>query len=138
MTAKWLIPTLAYVVLIGALGVTSRLGLRTLSWQDLLLWTTLGYVITSIVLLGLGQTSFKWETNTGWAILSAVCAIAGLVALYLALGNGEASKIIPISAAYPAVTLILAALFLSENVSLPRVGGMALVVAGVVVLTSSS
>jgi bacterial/archaeal transporter family protein len=136
MTAKWLIPTLGYILVLGSLGVTSKLALRTLSWQDLLLWTTVGYIITSIFLLALNQADFHWESNVWWAILSAVLAISALILLYVALGTGEASKVIPVSAAYPAVTLILSAITLSEHVSLARVGGVLLVVAGVVVLTS--
>jgi transporter family protein len=137
MTAKWLVPSLAYVGLLGALGVTSKLALRTLSWQDILLWTTVGYVITSIVLLGLGQTDFHWQGNTWWAAASAGVAIGALICLYLALGSGEAGKVIPITAAYPAVALILSALFLSEGISAAKVGGVALVVGGVIVLTSA-
>ncbi len=30
MSARWLVPTLAYVVTLGALGVTSKLALRTM------------------------------------------------------------------------------------------------------------
>lgn len=136
MAAKWLVPTLVYILCIGSLGVTSKLALRTLAWQDLLLWTTAGYIATAGVLLALGQTAFTWQPDVGWAILSAGLAIGALIFLYLALGSGEASKVIPVSAAYPAVTLVLSALTLAESVSLPRIGGMLLVIAGVVVLTS--
>jgi transporter family protein len=136
MTAKWLVPTLAYVVALGALGVTSKLALRTLSWQDLILWTTIGYICTSIVLVALGQAGFSATSNNWWAIASAALAISALIFLYVALGTGQASKVIPISAAYPAVTLLLSAITLGEHVSFARVGGVLLVIGGVVVLTS--
>ena len=61
--------------------------------------------------------------------------VSSLVLLYIALGNGEASKVVPITAAYPAVTLVGAALFLSEDITAGKVAGMLLVLAGVVVLT---
>jgi drug/metabolite transporter (DMT)-like permease len=76
--------------------------------------------------------------GTGWAILSAAMAIGALIALYVALNSGEASTIIPLSAAYPAVTLVLAAVFLSEAVTAAKAGGAALVLAGVVLLTSGN
>jgi len=135
VSAAWLVPTLAYVVTLGALGVTSKLALRTLDWQELLLWTSGAYALAAAAVLALGKGGFHFESNTWWAILSALIVVSSLVLLYVALGNGEASKIVPITAAYPAVTLILAALFLSESISLVKVGGMLLVLAGVVVLT---
>ena len=136
MTSKWLLPTLGYVLVLGALGVTSKLALRTLSWQDVLVWTTIGYIFTSILLLATGQAGIKFENNTWWAIASAALAISALIFLYIALGTGQASKVIPVSASYPAITLILSAIFLSESFTLAKAGGVALVVIGVVVLTS--
>lgn len=135
VTASWLAPTIAYIVTLGALGVTSKLALRTLSWQELLLWTAVAYAIAAGVVLLVGKGSFHWESNTWWALLSAAIVVSALVLLYLALGNGEASKVIPITAAYPAVTLVLSAIFLFESISVAKVGGMALVLVGVVVLT---
>lgn len=64
-------------------------------------------------------------------------AVGALILLYAALSSGEASKVVPVTAAYPALTLVLSALFLSENVSPARIVGMLLVVSGVVLLTSA-
>ena len=135
VSSGWLIPTLAYVVTLGALGVTSKLALRTLDWQELVIWTAAAYVLAAVAILALGGGGIHLESNSWWAALSALIVVTSLVLLYVALGHGEASKIIPITAAYPAVTLIGAALFLSESISTAKVLGMLLVMAGVVVLT---
>ena len=127
----WLIPSLLYVVAVGALGVTGKLALRTLSWPDLILWAGAGYVVVAAILLLAGRTSMRFTTGTGWAIASGALAIGGLIMLYLALGAGDAGKVIAISAAYPAVTLVLAGLFLSEGLTLGRVIGAAMIIAGV-------
>lgn len=130
----WLLPTLLYVVLLGGLGVTGKLALRGLGWQELIIWTAIAYSACAVVFLALG-TGVKLEVNTWWALASALIVPAALILLYVALGNGEASKIIPISAAYPAVTLVLAGLFLGEAVTLVKLGGLGLVLIGVVLLT---
>jgi transporter family protein len=135
VSAAWLVPTLAYVVTLGALGVTSKLALRTLDWQELVIWSAGAYLLVAVILLTVGGGSIHLETNSWWAALSAFIVVSSLILLYVALGNGEASKIIPITAAYPAVTLIGAALFLSESITAAKIGGMMLVLAGVVVLT---
>jgi bacterial/archaeal transporter family protein len=135
MLAKWLVPTSIYVLTVGALGVTSKLALRSLPWQALVMWTGIGYVIATAVLLALGQTKLTFVHGTSWAILSAALAIGGLISLYIALRTGQATKVVTVSAAYPAITLVLAALTLSEAVSLARIGGICLVIAGVIVMT---
>lgn len=135
VSAAWLVPTLAYVVTLGALGVTSKLALRTLDWQELVIWSAGAYFLVAVILLTVGGGSIHFEVNSWWATLSAFIVVGSLILLYIALGNGEASKIIPITAAYPAVTLIGAALFLSESITAAKIGGMLLVLAGVVVLT---
>ena len=131
----WLLPTLYYVVAVGALGVTGKLALRTLDWPDLILWTGAGYIVVASFLLAIGQTSLRISHDTGWAIASGALAISSLIALYLALGHGDAGKVISITAAYPAVTLVLAAAFLSEALTAGRVAGTALIIAGVVTVT---
>ena len=88
----WLLPTLLYVLLVGALGITGNLALRTLSWPDLILWTRVGYVVVSVVLLATGKTALRLSTGTPWAILSGVLAIGGLVMLYLALGSDPPAR----------------------------------------------
>ena len=135
MLLRWLAPTLFYVAAVGGLGVTSKLALRSLNWQTLVVWTGFGYIAVTVVLLALGQARLGLSGDTGWAMLSGAAAIGGLVALYVALTTGEASKVVPISAAYPAVTVLLSAAVLSESVSVARAGGLCLVVGGVIVLT---
>ena len=134
---SWLLPTLGYILAVGALGVTGKLALRTLSWPDLILWTGVGYIVVATVLLGLGRTEVRLAEGWAWAALSGSLAITGLVMLYLALGTGKASTVAAVTAAYPVVTLLLAAAFLSEAVTVGRAVGVGLVVVGVVVLTLS-
>lgn len=138
VTASWLVPALVYVVILGALGVTSKLALRTLSWHDLLLWTGIAYLCFALVLLALGEASFRIDGNFGWAVLSALIAPTALILLYFALGHGESSQIFPVTAAYPAVTVALAAIVLAEPLTLAKVGGMLLVLSGVVLISISN
>jgi transporter family protein len=132
---SWLVPSVGYVLVVGALGVTSKLALDTLSWQQLLPWTLLAYAVAVALLLALGQADWHWRGGTSWALLSGALAVGALVLLFVALGLADASKVVPVTAAYPAATVVLAALFLGESVTLARAAGMLMVIAGVVVLT---
>lgn len=138
MTGSWLLPTLIYVFAIGALGVVGKRALATLAWPVLIVWMGVGYAITVTVLAAAGQVHLAFTGDTWWAIASATLAIGGLVLLYVALGTGEASKVVPVSSAYPAVTLILSAIVLSEQLTVAGVVGVVLVIGGVVVVTTAS
>jgi len=123
------------VVAVGALGITSKLALRTLPWQDLILWSGVGYVVVAGFLLVSGQAAVRLTADGAWAAASAALAITSLVALYVALNTGKAGVVVPVTAAYPAVTLILAAAFLGESITVAKACGVLLVVSGVVLLT---
>jgi uncharacterized membrane protein len=55
----------------------------------------------------------------GWAAATAVLAASGLSLFFFALSRGDASQVVPATSAYPVVTLVAAAVFLSEPVTLP-------------------
>ena len=84
-------------------------------------------LLAAAVLFGAASLHAQWKTET-------YVLRAGWNGLYL---QGDASYATPaeLFAAYPAVTMIGAALFLSESITPAKVGGMLLVLAGVVVLT---
>lgn len=132
---SWLIPTGGYVLCVGSIGVTSKLALETLSWPDLVLWSGICYVPVVAALVHGGHARLRLGPGGGWAIAAAAAAIGGLVAAYIALGEGDASQVVPVAASYPAVTLLLSALLLGERLSPGRVLGVALVICGVVVIT---
>jgi transporter family protein len=135
--AGWVVPTLIYIVTTGLLGIFTKFALRDRPWQELILWTGLGYILLVIVLLITGQTSVEFVSGSWWAILSAALVISCLIFLFGALNSGQAGKVVPVSAAYPAVTVIAASIFLSEQLTVVRALGVVVVVAGVAVLTTA-
>jgi transporter family protein len=74
---------------------------------------------------------------TGWALiaLEGICAaLLGQLFYYYALKSGEASVVVPLIAVFPLFTFIIATIFLGEKISLSKVGGIACIVLGVVLL----
>ena len=135
LLAGWIPPTLAYIVLLGAAGVTAKLALRTITWQQLVLWVPLFYIVFSVVFVVGSGTRFPLGVGGAWAAATAFCASSALVLFLYALTKGPASQVTPASSAYPIVTVVGSALFLSEKLTLIRGVGTALVVAGVVLLS---
>jgi uncharacterized membrane protein len=134
---RWLAPTLVFTCALGVIGVTSRLALDTLDWYDLVVWAALLYTTAAVCVFVHGRAGGeRFVRPDGWAVLAGTLAVLSLAALYVALANGEASIVIPVSSAFPIVTLLLAWLLLGERLTVRRSLGTAVVVAGVVVITA--
>jgi bacterial/archaeal transporter family protein len=134
---SWVIPAAAFVVVLGLLGVTTKLALRHVTWPVIILWTAIAYAVLSAGLV-IGGTGLVFNEGTGFAILSGGMAVSSLVLLYFALGIGDASRVVPVTAAYPAVTVFAAAILIDEPLTIARIGGTALVVAGVVLISTEA
>lgn len=63
-----------------------------------------------------------------------LASVLGHLAYYFALKYGEASRVAPVVAAYPAFTLAIAALALGERLAVPKLLGTAMVLGGVLLL----
>ena len=133
-TIAWLAPSLAFIFVAGLLGVTTKLALEELSWQQLMLWTTLVYVVIGTVLVASG-VRISFGEGAGWGVVSGALAVCGLVMLFLALGPGEVSQVVPVTASYPVVTMVFAAVILGERITGRRLVATVLVVGGVIMLS---
>jgi uncharacterized membrane protein len=131
----WIAPTIGYVVILGIGGVTAKLALKTITWQQLVLWVPVVYVTVAFVLLVFKGVRFPLGVGGAWGALTAVCMASALILFFYALTKGSAGQVVPASSAYPVVTLIASALFLSEKITLTRGLGTALVIAGVAVIS---
>jgi transporter family protein len=70
-------------------------------------------------------------------LLGAVCLalnVTGAYAYSFALGGGNASLVVPISSAYPLITVILAVVFLRERLNRIHLPALAIVLGGLVLL----
>jgi uncharacterized membrane protein len=133
----WIVPSLAYVLLLGGLGVTVRFALRGLGWRELVVWTATAYAIVAAVLLATG-TRLRFPGGLpGWmTLLSAFIPPLAVISLYIALGRGQASRVTPLTTAYPFITVFLAAAVLSEKLTWQVLGGCALIVGGAVLISA--
>ena len=83
----------------------------------------------------MGKAQALIETSPKAILFFAISGIlAGLLGTWTylaALKMGEASRVVPISATYPLVTALLSFLILKEDLTLSRILGTILVVAGI-------
>ena len=134
--AGWILPALGYVVLVGIAGITTKVALRTIEWQQIVYWVPIVYALLSVILWLVYRKPMVLGSGGGWAIVTAFAAAAGLICLFYALSKGDASVVVPMTSAYPVIALIGGAIFLSESITATRLIGTALVIAGVVVIST--
>lgn len=131
---RWLLPALGFVLLTGLLGVTIKLALRDVKWPELLIWTAMVYAVLALGSAVLAGNTVHLNRGTPWALLSGICAAMGLICSFIALRHAKAVVAVPVMSAYPVVTVLASVAFLRESISLSRVAGIGLVLAGVVLL----
>lgn len=134
---NWLVPTIGFVLILGAQGVCAKIVLEHVSWQQLLVCTSLVSAGVAAALLAVG-TPLRPPNGSSWALLAvtAVTPIASLALFYLALELAPASRVVPVSSVYPLVTVALAYGFLSEQITLVTLIGTLLIAAGVALVVS--
>ena len=70
-----------------------------------------------------------------WFLGSALFgAVLGQLAYYAAQRQEDVTRVLPIAAAYPLISAALAVLLLREGLTVPKIAGAALIVAGIVLI----
>lgn len=93
-------------------------------------------VLGGMILLGLFiiRPHHITALNPGYAGLLVLggflASFVGQIFFYNGLKTGEASRVVPIAASYPLVSFVLGIVLMGESVNAVKLGGVALVVAG--------
>jgi uncharacterized membrane protein len=99
LMAGWIPPTILYVFILGAGGVTAKLALRTISWEQLVLWVPVAYIVFSVLLVVFRGAAFPVGVGGAWAAVTAFAASLSLILFFYALTKGPASQVTPATSA---------------------------------------
>lgn len=127
---RWFAPSVGYALLLGLLGVTTKLALADIRWSELFIWVAVVYAVVAMGMV-VGGVRLGRAYGALWAALSGLFASSALLFLFVALEHGDAGQVVPVTAAYPIVTAGVAAIVLAERITLRRLVGTLLVVLGV-------
>jgi len=120
----------------GLWGFFGKYALKFINPTSLILFETIGaIVIQLIVVIFLFYYKYKFDTNpTGitFAVLTALFGVIGTILFFFTLSKTKASILVPLTALYPLVTIVLSFVFLKEKVTLIQGIGIVLaIIAGV-------
>lgn len=130
----WFLPALGFAVISGGLNVALKLAMPGIDWRQFVIWSGLAYVFTALALIIFGGWTLPLGAGVEWAILTGALSTGGAYTLFVALERGEATLVVPITAAYPVVSAVIAALFLTEVITPLRALGIAAVVMGAMII----
>lgn len=111
----------------------NRIGAEGVFWHAMAY--ALVVAIYSLLIFKLGPLMHSTPSGTGLALLGGALSAFGIVGSYLLLTRGEASRIIPLTALYPALSAVLAILFLHESKDPLKLLGIALSLVSIFLLT---
>lgn len=128
----------ATVLVWGLWGFLSGMGVRSNSWQQLMVWG-----VPAAALFGAGLWAWAGDQANFdprallWGSAIQIAGLTGVVFFYQALKSQQTSLVVPVSAAYPAVTVLLAVVVGGERLRPVQVVGIVLVIAGTAAVSVS-
>jgi transporter family protein len=137
---RWLAFSLLTIVCWGAWGAVSKVASDGVDANTNQIFFTLGllplivYVARSPRLKG----GSGRRAGIGWAFLTGILGGTGNIAFFRALGvGGQASVVVPATALFPVVTVILALSFLRERLGRAQIAGLVLALVAIYLLSTA-
>lgn len=138
MTGNWILPSMFTLGLWGLWGILGKLAYRTVSPKEYIPLVLIGNIVVLIFasMFLLKPSHFKIESQDSlFAILSSIAYVAGGLFFFIALGKGETSKVVLITALYPIITITYSLLFMNEPISIVKLTGIITVFVGIIFLS---
>jgi len=137
----WLLAALGTFLLWGVWGAALKAASSGEEWYRVYVTTNLVVVFAVVALIAYYSPSRALMTGSK-ALLALGAGLAGTLGYFLLIlalkWGGKASIVIPLSALYPAVTVILSRIFLGEEVSMKQYLGIFLAIVAIVLISSES
>lgn len=139
----WLILSFITILFWGLGGYLGKLAGNSGSGFQVYFFEALGTLSFALIYFLFFNTSVAKTslTNMEWSVALPALGMGILWGIatwtfILALNQGRASIIVPLTAVYPIVTVALAIFFLHESISIKEIAGILLAVGGIVLLSS--
>jgi bacterial/archaeal transporter family protein len=134
--ATWVAFSLMALTFWGVWGLLTKVATLFLPPYTAYLISTFGYL--PIIGFLLVESGFKipWHP-VGWSVSLAagLCAALGVLCYYRALAGGAASKVVPLTALYPLLTVVLSYIVPKEHLGLRQLAGIGLALVAVWLLS---
>lgn len=133
---NWLVSSLVAMVCWGIWGLLMKFASNYFSWHQIFIVTSIVTITTSLIIFII----FKPQVNVyslgfSYSLLAGISGSIALVAFNYAIQFGKSIIVVPLSALYPVVTIILSFFVLHEQISLIKAVGIALGLAAILLVS---
>lgn len=137
MHAPWLWFSLLVLLFYGTLGVVQKLATNLISAESALVWSALGFMLLEPLLYS-GPSPFHYTSGAlWWALLNGVFTGLGAWTLMAAMAaGGKASLVMPITAMYPLIVVLVAPVIFHESITGLQAVGVACALISVVLISA--
>ncbi|MCP5109834.1 MAG: EamA family transporter [bacterium] len=137
MMETWVFFSLLVVILWGVVGLFQKLSTNYVSAEAAFVWLSVGYFLLLPAMFYYAGLELPLETIPAWLGVAAGTANGlGALALFAAMrSGGKASIVVPLTALYPLVTVLLAPVLFNEALTLRGVAGAVLSVVAIILLS---
>jgi len=134
--ASWFLNSLGALVCFGVWAFLPKIALRYISPKSAVIYEVLGvFVAGCVFFLTVGKNIETDMRGILPAMMTGILGTVGFLCFLHALIAGSVSVVATLTALYPAITILLAVLFLRESVTLRQVAGMGLAIISVILLS---
>lgn len=133
---SWLAPACVSLIIYGLWGFFPKLAVTYINPVSALIYQVAGAMLVGLATLF--WVGFQPETHPKgilFAVLTGVSGVLGTLFFFAAASRGKISVVVSMTALYPIITILLAAVFLREPVTAKQILGMLCAVAAIVLLT---
>ncbi len=132
---SWIAYSLLCLLLWGMWGLFLKLAYEGSTWLEVYFLSAVASFTLALSVFILGGGKVTTSKSMVLALLAGLFGGGGYILFMKALETGKASIVIPLTALYPAVTVVLALLFLGEKLSTTQAVGIALAVIATILLS---
>lgn len=133
---KWLMWSLSATLFWGLWALFSKLAMRQATPVAALIWFLIGEIVTVAVLVAWFRPAvFSGTRAAAFAAASGVAGVLAMLAFLTALRYAAVAIVVPLTALYPVVAIVLGLLVLGEKITMPQAAGAALAIAAGVLLS---
>ena len=133
---RWLVYAIIALPWWGIFGFLGKVGSDRISPSQMQIFFTLGMIPVALVCaIRLRFRIATEKLGVGYSLLMGIIAALGSLAFFAAMKSGNASLIAPATSLYPALTVILAVIFLKEKLNKVQFIGLILALVAIVILS---
>ena len=134
-TPAWFVPAVAALMLWGVWGLFQKLATNQMTPRNVYLAAVLGMIVVALVVFAMSDVPLQMNARGVFlALLAGICSSLGGFLFLHAISRGKASVVIPFTALYPLVTIILSVTVLNETLTARQGVGIVMALISMVLL----